>query len=190
MMRNPAQALSNGVQQPSQSQQQQQQQQQQQLQQRQQQQILSQSHQANTGLAGTMQTSASGLGSNLSTISGMPQNSIPNMSGQVMNPSMMNSRLQQLQQQQQQQQAAVQQQVQQQQQAAVQQQQQQQQQQAVQQQQQQVSATPTCECHSSLELYMALFRGVDLTCGVGQDLTFLLEPHPIAEFCLTCIWMG
>jgi len=187
-MRNPAQALGNGVQQPSQSQQQQQQQQQQQLQQRQQQQILAQSHQANTGLAGTMQTSANGLGSNLSTISGMPQNSIPNMPGQVMNPSMMNSRLQQLQQQQQQQQAAVQQQVQQQQQAAVQQQQQQQQQQqAV---QQQVSSTPTCECHSSLELYMAFFRGVDLTCGVGQDLTFLLEPHLTAEFCLTCIWMG
>jgi hypothetical protein len=173
MMRNPAQALGNGVQQPSQSQQQQQQQQQQQLQQRQQQQILAQSHQANTGLAGTMQTSANGLGSNLSTISGMPQNSIPNMPGQVMNPSMMNSRLQQLQQQQQ---AAVQQQ-----------QQQQQQQQAV---QQQVSSTPTCECHSSLELYMAFFRGVDLTCGVGQDLTFLLEPHLTAEFCLTCIWMG
>jgi hypothetical protein len=39
-------------------------------------------------------------------------------------------------------------------------------------------------------LYMALFRGVDLTCGVGQDLTFLVEPHLTAEFCLTCIWMG
>jgi hypothetical protein len=39
-------------------------------------------------------------------------------------------------------------------------------------------------------LYIALFRGVDLTCGVGQDLTFLLEPRFTAEFCLTCIWMG
>ena len=96
-MRNAAQTLGNGVQLGGQSQQQQQLQQQQ-LQQRQQQQLLAQSIQANVG-AGGIQTPASGLGSNLSTITGLSQNSI-GVAGQVMNPTVMSSRLQQMQQQQ------------------------------------------------------------------------------------------
>ena len=93
-MRNAAQTLGNGVQLGGQSQQQQQQQ----LQQRQQQQLLAQSIQGNVG-AGGIQTPTSGLGSNLSTITGLSQNSI-GVAGQVMNPTVMSNRLQQMQQQQ------------------------------------------------------------------------------------------
>jgi len=60
--------------------------------------VLAQSIQANVG-AGGIQTPASGLGSNLSTITGLSQNSI-GVAGQVMNPTVMSSRLQQMQQQQ------------------------------------------------------------------------------------------
>lgn len=86
-------ALGNGVQLGGQNQQQQQ------LQQRQQQQqLLTQSLQGNG--AGGIQTPATGLTSNLSAMTGVPQNPMAAMAGQVMNPTMMNNRLQQMQQQQ------------------------------------------------------------------------------------------
>ncbi|KAG0628826.1 hypothetical protein M758_1G055400 [Ceratodon purpureus] len=99
-MRNAAQTLNNGSQLGSQAQQLQQQQLQQQ---QRQQQLLAQSLQANG--AGGIQAPATGLGSNLSTMAGVPQNPMAAMGGQ-MNPTMMNNRLQQMQQQQQRQAAS------------------------------------------------------------------------------------